>query len=421
VHYAELALRVAENRAIKASLRYDLAIKLFRAGLFRKAIKHGRLAARYGELTPIQISELLLHEIDAFALLGRLNGVDVETELERVEAELGSSWDPEIRFQRLKIVVRAYSIDGRGGLCSDHRKQMALIAHELPVSQQALALSYAARSEAIGGASEQAVVWARESEDVLDDQTSDSLAEVKANLAAVYYLAGEYQTAYKQFSEALALFQSSGDLHHFTRVGADMVALLVDTGRFVEARRLAAEIHASWSEDDSHQVLATTHANLAVMQCDLGDYQQAQENAERALECAERGAKGLLATIHALLGIALLENGSLSLARTHYDWIALHEKALDHIRSPSHALVDCFVARYLSRRGDTSAARQRLVEAAAHTAEHDFGGWLRLRLELAKTVRRSDPLFLKNRGRAHQVSGFKSRFIPDPRRCRLPL
>src|SRR5688572_9587070 len=57
VYYTELALRVAENRAVKASLRYDLAMKLFRAGLFRKAIKHARVATRHDELTLLQVSE----------------------------------------------------------------------------------------------------------------------------------------------------------------------------------------------------------------------------------------------------------------------------------------------------------------------------------------------------------------------------
>ncbi len=125
------------------------------------------------------------------------------------------------------------------------------------------------------------------------------LAKVKNNLALIYADQHQYELALAAFQEALQLNIAEDSASYFLTSGnLNKAWMLLELGRFEEARQLLEEVIVICKRDNEHNNLALAQENLGTVYFLTGDYMQAlrylsdantyfQENANGyALECA---------------------------------------------------------------------------------------------------------------------------------------
>ena len=224
------------------------------------------------------------------------------------------------------------------------------------------------------------------------DASPEIAADMLTNIGSVYSDAGEYQRALQLYNDALALIQSSGALHIWPRTATHKHMLLVEMGQFRDARALAGDISAAWNEDDSYQHISTLERNIALMYYHLQDYERSSIHANNSLSNGHNirfYSHRLTAT--ALIGIAHLEAGRLSAASKSaadlLDQIGPRPKRLG-----DYSFVEIFLARWHTRCGRLKEATESLEAALKDCVNRDVGSYLRMKVEYARLMRRSDPV-----------------------------
>jgi tetratricopeptide (TPR) repeat protein len=386
-YYAQLAIRTAVSKRIRTRLRYQLATKLYRAGRFAEALQVGRAAGRDPKsLSSEEQAELFLREVEILSLLGRIHITDVEQQLAKFRSECATSLNNELKYEELRILTRAHTLEGHSAETIACTNEIAALARTLPVARRSIALSFTGRAEAIAGSYKRGLIFTAEAEQYLKWANAEDAAATIGHMAAVSYVAGDYTRPLQLYDEALSLIKSSGAMHLWARTATDKIAVLVDTGNFYEARIIASEFLEKWGDDYTDHYRATTHANCAIMHYHLGELAEAEARAQLAVHFAQKCGPALYTATLPLLGLIQLDQGNISEAKRHY--LELRERSQNRFGDRSQA--DIFAARWLIRINPDQAIDQ-LRQAVYRCEEQSFGGWLQLRLELARHLRRRQP------------------------------
>jgi tetratricopeptide (TPR) repeat protein len=257
----------------------------------------------------------------------------------------------------------------------------------------ARASSLAARSHSFTTSSSEAIGWVEPFETIPIDRDPETVAEILTNIGSVYYEGGRYRQALDLYRKAMASIQASGAMHIWPRAATHMHMLLVEMGNFSEARRLESEIRSGWNENDARHHMSTLEGNVALMHFHLGDMDSAKKHAQISLDNSEMYVHRVTAL--AVIGMACLDSGQLAEAtKCAAEITGGNNNKLSRFGDVSYA--EIFLARWHARYHRVAKAAEELRCAIGECEDRDIGGWLRMRLELAFILRRSDPYFAES-------------------------
>jgi tetratricopeptide (TPR) repeat protein len=391
--FVKLALRTAPNRVIRARLHHDLAQRSFRLRHYRDALHHidAALDQRVG-MKAEDKAALTLLQLEMLITIGRISTHELTAHLTEFERMYSPSLNNDLRYGVLRLLIRSSAIEGDTTRCSDYARDLVNYAANWGGVLSAQALGLAARIRSYTTSYIEALPWAEHAERMLAADVSPEIAaDVLTNVGSVYSDAGEYDRALRLYNDALGLIQASGALHIWPRTATHKHMLLVEMGLFGDARAIAADISAAWNEDDAHQHISTLEGNIALMYYHLQDYEQSLIHANNSLSTG--GNLRLYShrlTATALIGIAHLEAGRLSAANKSaadlLDQIGPFPKRLG-----DYSFVEIFLTRWHVRCGRLKEATDSLEAALKDCVNRDVGSYLRMKVEYARLLRRSNP------------------------------
>jgi tetratricopeptide (TPR) repeat protein len=389
IFYLRLAIRTTTDKKVRERIRYDLIHRYHRLGKYVPAIRNCEHALRTGSPLPMaKKARIFLIQIDSLVMLGRLHSGELLTHLIRLDSEFGPL-DDDTRYEALKVRIRSLAIDGDASGCAGLVDDLTTLAGRLTGDRRALALSYTARMSSWAQTYQTGMKWAVEAEQSLLCEDLEATADVYGNIAGVYYDAGEYSRSLELFNTSLEYIVRAGAMQIWPRTATNKLAVLVDIGRFDEARLLADEVLAKWSDADSPQHLATMYGNLAIIDFYLQDIHRMRDHAQYSLTWATSGMSAHRVSSGALLGMAALEEGKIEEASDYAQLISDEVGARQ--RAGDFSWQEIFLARLRLRRGQLREALEGARTAADECRNKDVGGWLRLQLEVARILRRTKP------------------------------
>ncbi len=392
IYFLKLGAKTAQDKVSRTKLHQDLAIRSLKLRRYEDASRHAHSAlANPDVLEPAEHVHLIALELDILVTLRRISTDQLIAHLRELESTFGDAISGEIRYDILAMLIRSTAIDTDVTRVAGFAAEMIKLSRNTKGILSARAASLAARSHSFTTSSSQAMDWVTDAENVaLSEGEPELAAEILTNIGSVYYEGGRYHRSLELYKEATARINASGALHIWPRTATHMHMLLVEMGRFEEARKLETEIRAGWIEGDARHHLSTLEGNVALMFFHLGESESAKKHAYLSLQNSEMHVHRITAL--AMFGFACLENGQLLDATRYADQITGNlEKSIRRFGDFSYA--EIFIARWHSRYNRFSEAVNELKGAIQDCTDRDVGGWLRLRLELAVLLRQREPSF----------------------------
>jgi tetratricopeptide (TPR) repeat protein len=361
------------------------------AGRFAEAIKFGDHVLKDEVIDGGTRARLALARIYGLLALGGLSAAELKRLVSDFEHSYVDVVDAELAYEAARI--RTYGCLVRGDIEGARQlvDQLAQLAANLPAAKEATAYGFVGRVHSWTTSRDDALGWARRAREHLSAALPEDAANASLNIADVLYEAGELKEALLQYDYTLERIRAAGALNIFARCAVNKASVLVEMGRFAEAREIVKPILSTFTEEDPFQTLATAYGNLAIASFYNGDHEDLLSLAEKSLANSANVLHHVLIS-WALMGLAHLELGSLTRA---------HECAneLDQLFPDSTAeryadisFVEIFRARLTSRFGNREMAIQRLETAIIAYQNRDPCSRLRLQIELAKTLRSVDRL-----------------------------
>lgn len=202
---------------------------------------------------------------------------------------------------------------------------------------------------------------------------------------------GRLAEAELDFQRALALIERYAANSYQQFALNSYGVLLLEQGRYAEARRVLGEAIGLARDSSAVQDLVVVTGNLLLVEHESGDRAAAVRLAEEVLELSGR-APLLWCTIGAwsILGLYALEGGDLEAASTYRGEILAYAAGRDFwISDASYA--EIFLARLSVHEGDRIGALARLDKAIAAYSDREFYCRTRLKLERAALSLPAEP------------------------------
>lgn len=380
IFFLRLMLRTADQYDIAA--HFELAELLLRARKLNKCVKAAQLIKEH---TTDQdwVAQAELIKTDAEYELGSCHTTAV---FERVTALKQHLRLPRHIVQALRLQIRAAYHDGDFPHMQRSIAEMKTFAEEVRTPETKEALANAARVHSLISSSTEAYTWVSDlSKDDDKNLNAEQRIRIKNLLGGILYDLGRLQESESVYRGTISEIERCGAVLMWPITANHLHMLLVEQGRYDEARRLASEIRSRVIGLDAvEESLATLAANEALMWFEMNEFRTA------AMVIAE-GVKYPLHNLwvqSALLsidGLIALQQGRLNDAKMRAKFVRERLDAAGGIAGDASYFEMLFYRVEAINSPET--AHRRLSLVIDQYGERDLTGRLRMQLELCRGLR----------------------------------
>lgn len=388
IFFVRLALRARPNESL--DLRIDLAERLYRAhrlSAARTELRHvlnGKVHSRDQRLT------LELLDLEIGYSLGEINGTDLRRHL--------SAFKQNAQHEDNSLLLRAMCLELRSGyhdgiepvIAASLDKVRALAADdEHPNALEALTL--AARVKSVVYSSTSAQQWVASVRNALPQiEDHEVRFRIMGALGDIDYNTGKLVEAEVLERATLDGIKQVGAMNMWPLTASHVHMLLVEQGRYDEARVIHHEARNRAGTLESVHTVATLCGNHASMLFEVGDLDGARECIKEGLECLSRVTSvWIQVELRGLEGLIALEQGRLQDAKAAAEF---GKQKLDQLgmRVGDLSRLEILIARTDTLLGNRKAAEIRLRDAIYDYRDRDVVCRLRMQLELARMLKTTD-------------------------------
>ena len=344
-----------------------------------------------------------LLDVDLAKEMGLIEGASLRRKIAVLSASIPLG-DRAMSLMARRVSARSAYHDGARDAMIKMAKELNDLAEILSPSERLEAIVLAARLHAT-------IHSARSANTLVSELLSDVNAigeherrlRILAMIAAIQYEAGQLRDANLTHRRMLSDIQNIGAMSLWPIAACHMHMLLVEQGEYDEAETLASTVISRASDVDAIRELVALHANRAGMQFDLGQYDQARVSSQTAVRQIRRTTSvwselGVLG----VLGLSSLELGRSSEAS---EMAASAQARIEQLgfRACDLSYPEMLIARVTVLHNKRDAAISRLVEAVCEYENRDVICQLRLKLELARTLKPVD----RKEARRHAIEVYE--------------
>jgi tetratricopeptide (TPR) repeat protein len=389
ISFLKLALRAHPSR--KAEILPILAERLYRVHRIRDA--HSALDRAF-RATPNWPNEFRIVDLELRYSLGKIAGSSLREEINDLRSSPAFS-DPSVMFRVLKLQARNAHHEGDYIAATQATKELRTFAMHVGGAESLEAIAFAARAHSLLVSSFEAENWLLEA--LNDEQSiphSEAGIRIMGMFGTILYDVGKLQAAEEMQFKAMRISEEIGAIREWPLLAANAHMLLVEQGRYDQARQLAARIRERVQGEGSH-ALAALVANEAFMCYELQDYEAAEKHCTETFKHTRTiQSIWIELDILGLQGLVFLAQGRRSEARRCEQSARAGVRRLGY-RAGDVSHIEILSARVASIYGDLGHPTELLREAIADYGQRDMVCRLRMQLELAKLCKSSDRSFAR--------------------------
>lgn len=275
------------------------------------------------------------------------------------------------------------------------------------------ALAGAIRAHSHVTSATQALAWSGPLHRAMANRMTPELRiQVLTMIGGVFYEHGDLSKAEALHREALGEIDRVGAMNLWYQTAVNLHVVLVEQGRYDEARELARQMRSRTASNEALQQIGLLSANEALMHLELGQLKESRDCAREALAYFESfNSVWSIIGLRGLLGLTSLSEGKIDEATKHASFgeemIQRHGARIGDI-----SCMEILIARIANLRKREFDPIERLQKAADDYKDRDAMCRLRIRLELVNQLRKTRPI--EARGLAKHTSSEAKRMSAWP-------
>ncbi|MGQ0814504.1 MAG: AAA family ATPase [Gemmatimonadota bacterium] len=388
ISFLRLAIKASRNPA--AHLRLTLAshlMSIYRLSEGRRVVKDLRKQRNASHLEMLRAQ---LVDLEAAYTLGQVAGPTVRRRLVSIQQTI----DPRelgLLIHALRLNARSAFHDADANAISSSIRVLRDFARDNATAEGIEALAHAARVHSLVNSASEAEEWVAPVWNAVESFENHEL-KVRLRLlsAVITYEVGKLVLAEQLHRKLLADVEESGAISQYPVAAVHLHMMLIEQGKYDEAKDLSAQIRRRIPEIETVYACAPLAANDGCMYYEVGDLHRAEIMASAALAYSAR-MKAVWIEIGgiAIKGLVAFDQGRLAEAR---DAATAGKRIISNFghRAADVSHLETLIYRVDSVCVDRESALQRLRDAVGEYHDRDVVCRLRMQLELARALKAID-------------------------------